>query len=44
MLNEQGVRTTMNDEGNGDDYNGAVSWDVVYKEGLGSSMSLRQEG
>ena len=44
MLNEQGVRTTVNDEGNEDGYNGDISWGVVHMEGLGSSMSLRQEG
>ena len=34
----------MNDEGNEDDYNGDMNWGVVHMEGLGSSMSLRQDG
>ena len=40
MLNEQGVRPTINDEGDEDDYNGDISWGIVHKEGLGGLRSL----
>ena len=43
-MNRGYIKTTMNDEGNADAYDGDIGWGFVHKEGLGVSKNLREEG